>query len=1064
MVRRTNGLQRPWNGHQIAIYVLLSYLTASFQLLAVPVLPTLAFQIFSSLVLLSLVGATAILGYCTIATDPIDTKLSAYLAESTGDSASVGVVTPPLLSRPFPRVDALLAVLWGAVCRVAQAVNCPLSSSGGADADEGGTPRRPLTKYCWLCETTVHSHSMHCKYCDKCVGGFDHHCQWLNTCIGSSNYRYFGGAVTSVAFFLTWFTACECVAVVYAESDRRGGGGRSMFGNSESVKTFLLVANAVNLSFGLLLLGTIGQLLCFHIKLRRMGLTTYEFILVDSRKKREREEDMLRNRGSERWEDRCMRRCGWNKEEGWVGCKPCKKEVEEAPSGLGDLESADMARVARVRMTGSEDGDYAEAMSVEHPYNSFYETSCGAKKFPGEGSTDDGTEETGRHGDEDAAPLPSTDTSLALTTAGVKFLGGSGATTGGCEAPLSPRSSLRTLSKISQRALHQGRAGVEGAGAADGAEDTHTFWMATCASTSTSDGEAHSPPPVLRVASGEAALLSVSSSCSSVPTLGVPREDVLHRENLQRVSSGVTGYFRYAEEYRMEITMLDGTGGAVVAAGAGAGGVVTGAPADFTTGTVKDSSPSLSPCVIAPGNEEHPSSSKGVGDFPAGAAYNAECGRSKSPAPAEGSAALPVAVLDLDESSGSDQSPPDPLGLKQSVEPSGDQVPMSASAGAECGASAPIPPITPTDVFHEGPQERKTATDSDETTSVTSIRSNSPLHGMLEKTPAVPTDTAALASCASPIACSERQPSVVKSPAAGDAPATDQMISTHEVIVGSMTEGGIPGDGSSRDASGPLNVDDSILSPVTYPDVSALVDVGSMQSKSSLPSDGSFEKAMTEGGSPGDGGSRDASGPLNVDDSILSPVTYPDVSALVDMGSMQSKSSLSSGGSFEKAPVPVNVDTSTCGSDNVLKPAAPSAQELLPIVLIDSDIGGTTIEEPGSFELIGGANSVGGNDDPNFAVESVESAGSTGPMSIKIEPSTDPDDIGGSGEDLLQTAAVPPFKTSIDAVGRGIVEDHSLSSNVTSPVSCSTTEELVGGSDQADTPQHRFFGEDMVLL
>merc|ERR1719469_1090524 len=116
-----------------------------------------------------------------------------------------------------------------------------------------------------------------------------------------------------------------------------------------------------------------------------------------------------------------------------------------------------------------------------------------------------------------------------------------------------------------------------------------------------------------------------------------------------------------------------------------------------------------------------------------------------------------------------------------------------------------------------------------------------------------------------------------------------------------MTEGGSPGDGGSGDASGPLNVDDSILSPVTYPDVSALVDMGSMQSKSSLPSGGSFEKVMTEGGSPGDGGSRDASGPLNVDDSILSPVTYPDVSALVDVGSMQSKSSLPSGGSFEKA-------------------------------------------------------------------------------------------------------------------------------------------------------------------
>jgi len=369
---------------------------------------------------------------------------------------------------------------------------------------------------------------------------------------------------------------------------------------------------------------------------------------------------------------------------------------------------------------------------------------------------------------------------------------------------------------------------------------------------------------------------------------------------------------------------------------------------------------------------------------------------------------LPIAVLDVDESSGSGQSPPDPLGLKQSVEPSGDQVPMSASAGAEWGASAPIPPMTPADVSHEGTRERETATDADDTTSATSIRPNSPLHGMLEKTPAVPADTAARTSCASPIAGAERQPSVVESSAAGVAPATAQMISTHETIVGSMTDAGSPGDGGSRDASGPLNVDDAILSPVTHPDVSALVDMSSMQSKSSLPSDGSFEKA----------------------------------------------------------PVPANVDASTCGSDNILKPVVPSAQELLPVALIDSGTGGTSIEDPGSSEHIGDANSVGGNDDPKFAVESVESVGSTGPMSIQTEPSTDPIDTGGSAEDLVQTAAVPPFKTPMDAVNHSPSPWKILQggSDVTSPVSCSTTEGLVGVGDQADTLQHSSVVEDMFLL
>ncbi|CAM9103068.1 unnamed protein product, partial [Hapterophycus canaliculatus] len=144
--------------------------------------------------------------------------------------------------------------------------------------------------FCFLCQLHVNKGSRHCRFCDKCVDRFDHHCKWLNNCVGRSNYRYFIALLLST-FFMTsiqlglsiWF------AVMYHSDDatfsNRVENGYARLGRTSHI-VMVYIFGVLVLPF----LGLLAQLLGFHVMLISRNLTTYDYIVQEQQKERERKE------------------------------------------------------------------------------------------------------------------------------------------------------------------------------------------------------------------------------------------------------------------------------------------------------------------------------------------------------------------------------------------------------------------------------------------------------------------------------------------------------------------------------------------------------------------------------------------------------------------------------------------------------------------------------------------------------------------------------------------------------------------------------------------------------
>lgn len=161
--------------------------------------------------------------------------------------------------------------------------------------------------YCYLCETNVHPTSKHCRFCDKCVERFDHHCKWLNTCIGRKNYNHFLGIVLfvflltieslglSIAFMIESFTIPDQflhrVRVVNSFSEFLGSNI-----SIEALQSLLVVSTFILLALVLLIV----QLGGFHLMLLWKGLTTYDFIILEQKKHRDRENEKLQRQLDQR--------------------------------------------------------------------------------------------------------------------------------------------------------------------------------------------------------------------------------------------------------------------------------------------------------------------------------------------------------------------------------------------------------------------------------------------------------------------------------------------------------------------------------------------------------------------------------------------------------------------------------------------------------------------------------------------------------------------------------------------------------------------------------------------
>lgn len=157
---------------------------------------------------------------------------------------------------------------------------------------------------CYLCDVKVHKSSRHCRVCNKCVERYDHHCQWLNTCVGKCNYSYFLYLIAAVSLETTLLLVVTVLYIAEAfngfgdikdrAQDAFGASSRSLQDIILGVQIISIVAAAVLVPF----VGMVLQLAGFHAKLVWDGITTYDFIVAEQRKQKEKQIELKKTKVS----------------------------------------------------------------------------------------------------------------------------------------------------------------------------------------------------------------------------------------------------------------------------------------------------------------------------------------------------------------------------------------------------------------------------------------------------------------------------------------------------------------------------------------------------------------------------------------------------------------------------------------------------------------------------------------------------------------------------------------------------------------------------------------------
>ncbi|CAK1581866.1 unnamed protein product [Parnassius mnemosyne] len=155
---------------------------------------------------------------------------------------------------------------------------------------------------CHLCNIyTSNKKTKHCGICNKCVYRFDHHCKWLNNCIGQRNYAVFIICVITSAL-IALLTACLCVTDVilfFTYPQLLSMQAQNFINCTSSIQSQDIVKFCKNsIAFlSLLLIIFISalaiscaliHLICFHVYIAILGLTTYEYIMTTGNEKAHR--------------------------------------------------------------------------------------------------------------------------------------------------------------------------------------------------------------------------------------------------------------------------------------------------------------------------------------------------------------------------------------------------------------------------------------------------------------------------------------------------------------------------------------------------------------------------------------------------------------------------------------------------------------------------------------------------------------------------------------------------------------------------------------------------------
>lgn len=151
---------------------------------------------------------------------------------------------------------------------------------------------------CHLCNiNTSDKKTKHCGICNKCVYHFDHHCKWLNNCVGRRNYVPFIVCVIS-AFLIASFSSMLCLTNIiffFKGTNEYSSVAKNFINctvtsdiitntkyckNSIFFLTFLITFFTSGLAISCALL----HLLCFHIYISFLGVSTYEYIMRNANK------------------------------------------------------------------------------------------------------------------------------------------------------------------------------------------------------------------------------------------------------------------------------------------------------------------------------------------------------------------------------------------------------------------------------------------------------------------------------------------------------------------------------------------------------------------------------------------------------------------------------------------------------------------------------------------------------------------------------------------------------------------------------------------------------------
>ena len=126
----------------------------------------------------------------------------------------------------------------------------------------------------------------------------------MNTCVGKKNYKYFYRTLVNIIGLLLihFFVQLVVVLDLFLDFGNAQRLSESWFGVGESATLPIIVVIIIFLVSDGVTLSLMFQLWFFHLRLQKQGLTMYQFIVQDNRKRREKqtaEQELDRKRYSE---------------------------------------------------------------------------------------------------------------------------------------------------------------------------------------------------------------------------------------------------------------------------------------------------------------------------------------------------------------------------------------------------------------------------------------------------------------------------------------------------------------------------------------------------------------------------------------------------------------------------------------------------------------------------------------------------------------------------------------------------------------------------------------------